>query len=390
MRKFLWGGVGPGRKTCWVSWDRVSDPIDKGGLGIRKLAAVNRALIAKWAWRFKVESNSLWVKTISAIHSHRGSCDFLPAKASLGGAWKNIVSSVDKPVFGSERFRHIIKGVVGNGSSIAFWLDPWLCKDPLRLCFPNLFALELDKKCVVRERIGSPFSNPMAGWKWKKPPDSDVELAEWSALCVLLRYVILTNGPDKWMWTADSSGLFSVKSTYASLIQDMSDNNQVTWEWCRWIPIKCNVFAWRAVLERLPTRVELRKRNLILPDSACPLCLDGEETASHLFTACSFSTAIWLKICSWCKVPFPVAFSFKDIVEAFRFSGLKGEKLRVYQGLVIITCWSIWCARNELVFNDKVPKIEEVFCAIRSIGFLWYKNRTKCIDYSWEDWCKFL
>ncbi|KAJ0578962.1 putative reverse transcriptase zinc-binding domain-containing protein [Helianthus annuus] len=264
-------------------------------------------------------------------------------------------------MLGPDRFRHFVKGVVGNGASLAFWLDPWLCKDPLRFCFPNLFALESDKRCVVRERIGSPFSNPAARWRWKKPPDSNVELAEWSALCVLIRDTCLTVDSDKWQWSADDSGLFSVKSAYELMNRDKYVGNRVLWEWCRWIPIKCNVFAWRAVLERLPTRVELCKRNIGLPDVACPMCGDGEETASHLFTACNFSTAIWLKISSWCNVPFPVAFSFIDVVEAFRFSGLNGSKLLLYQGIVIIACWLIWKARNDLVFNAKMPKVEEVF-----------------------------
>ncbi|KAJ0834488.1 putative reverse transcriptase zinc-binding domain-containing protein [Helianthus annuus] len=370
MRKFLWGGSGSDRKMSWVSWDCVaSPPLDRGGLGIRKLGDINRSLLLKWAWR---------------------SWEFLPLRSSLGGVWKSIVNYVDRPLRGSDRFRHFVKGIVGDGSNIAFWLDPWLRKEPLRFCFPNLFQLETDKRCCVRARIISPFSNPSAAWRWKSPPNSNAELAEWSALCVLLRDICLSVGSHKWWWENDVSGVFSVKSAFDLLSHADSDVSRVVWEWGSLVPIKCNVFAWRALLERLPTRVELLKRNIQVPEIACPMCECGDESAVHLFTACNFATRIWSKISSWCNVPFPLAFSFKDVVEAFRYCGLKGKLQLAFQGIAIIACWAIWIARNELVFSARVPKVEEVFCSIRSLGFIWFKNRSKCIDISWEDWCKFV
>ncbi|KAJ0523309.1 hypothetical protein HanIR_Chr10g0492371 [Helianthus annuus] len=72
------------------------------------------------------------------------------------------------------------------------------------------------------------------------------------------------------------------------------------------------------------------------------------------------------------------------------FSGLRGKALLAYKGIILITCWQIWKARNELVFSGKKPKAEEVFSAIKSIGFLWFKIRLKYNDLSWVKWCKFV
>lgn len=33
QREFLWGGVGGGRKICWVKWSKICSPRTKGGLG---------------------------------------------------------------------------------------------------------------------------------------------------------------------------------------------------------------------------------------------------------------------------------------------------------------------------------------------------------------------
>ncbi|XP_035841291.1 uncharacterized protein LOC118488184 [Helianthus annuus] len=175
-----------------------------------------------------------------------------------------------------------------------------------------------------------------------------------------MRDVNLSDCNDRWLWLPEDSGEFSVKSAFVLVGSKEVDSSRFIWEWCKWIPLKCNVFAWRAVMERLPTKVELRKRNIQVGEVTCPLCGSGEESADHLFTACSFATAIWSKISSWCKVPFIMAFSFKDVLVAHRFCGLKGKLSLAYQGIVLTSCWLIWKARNDCVFNGKSPKVEEI------------------------------
>ncbi|KAJ0766710.1 putative reverse transcriptase zinc-binding domain-containing protein [Helianthus annuus] len=338
IRKFLWGGTGRDRKLNWVSWDRVSSPIDRGGLGIRNLLSINNALLLKWAWRFKNEKDNLWVKVISAIHGHRRSWEFLPIKASLGGVWGNIVKVASSPITAGDRFRNFIRGEIGNGADVAFWLDQWLVKEPLKCCYPNLFRLELDKRCVVRDRIVRPVSNPEAKWQWSRPPSSSAELAEWLDLNVKLRNVVLSDVKDKRLWMGDDSGVFSVGSINKSFDMNKDFSNRYVWEWCKWIPLKCNLFEWRAEQERLPTRVELSKRNVSVPEVTCPLCTSGDETVSHMFTSCEFATAVWLKVSRWCNTPFPMAFSIRDILEGHEYSGLKGKALNAYKGILLITC----------------------------------------------------
>lgn len=41
--------------------------IDKGGLGISSLYALNRALLFKWIWHFYTRESSLWAKVIKGI-----------------------------------------------------------------------------------------------------------------------------------------------------------------------------------------------------------------------------------------------------------------------------------------------------------------------------------
>uniref|UniRef100_A0A2N9HUF8 Reverse transcriptase zinc-binding domain-containing protein n=1 Tax=Fagus sylvatica TaxID=28930 RepID=A0A2N9HUF8_FAGSY len=46
----------------------VCSPIAKGGLGIRLLVPLNRALLGKWLWRFGVEENRLWKRVVASRH----------------------------------------------------------------------------------------------------------------------------------------------------------------------------------------------------------------------------------------------------------------------------------------------------------------------------------
>ncbi|RVW90151.1 Transposon TX1 uncharacterized 149 kDa protein [Vitis vinifera] len=64
QRDFLWGGGALERKTHLVKWSVVCTDMRQGGLGIRSLVALNKALLGKWDWKFAIERNSLWKQVI--------------------------------------------------------------------------------------------------------------------------------------------------------------------------------------------------------------------------------------------------------------------------------------------------------------------------------------
>nr|GEZ92465.1 protein LURP-one-related 4-like [Tanacetum cinerariifolium] len=58
---------------------------------------------------------------------------------------------------------------------------------------------------------------------------------------------------------------------------------EVPTRWIKSIPIKVNVFAWKLFPDRLPTRSNLARRNVLIPSLACPLCDHALEDSFHLF-----------------------------------------------------------------------------------------------------------
>ncbi|KAJ0586998.1 hypothetical protein HanIR_Chr04g0158141 [Helianthus annuus] len=142
MKNFLWGGTVETRKMHWVAWDLVTRPKKLGGLRISKLKLVNEALLAKWVWRYRVEEESLWRRVLVACHGKRRKWSCLPSNPSLNGVWKNIMSMESKFLVNGKRIHHLIKGTVGNGCNIRFWIDHWVGDMPLMSRWPSLFALE--------------------------------------------------------------------------------------------------------------------------------------------------------------------------------------------------------------------------------------------------------
>ena len=82
QRDFLWGD----RKVHLINWKTVCLSKEKGGLGIRGLLNLNRALLGKWSWRFATDENALWKDFIKIKHgTAEGGVDHWSSKWQLWG-----------------------------------------------------------------------------------------------------------------------------------------------------------------------------------------------------------------------------------------------------------------------------------------------------------------
>ncbi|GJV79478.1 RNA-directed DNA polymerase, eukaryota [Tanacetum coccineum] len=148
-----------------------------------------------------------------------------------GSLWCKVIQAI----YGSKFDPHVTKRI-GDGSCTSFWYDIWLADAPLCVQFPRLFALELDRR----------------------------------------------------LWTCDLSGdgEFKVK-VIRNFIDDLFlPSSDVETRWVKFIPIKVNVFSWRARRDRLPTRVNLSRRGVLLDSHLCPLCNAAMEDVQHVFFRC--------------------------------------------------------------------------------------------------------
>ena len=60
QRNFLWGGGCLKKKPHLVKWATMCLDKKFGGLGVKNMGDLNKALLAKWSWRFATEREVMW------------------------------------------------------------------------------------------------------------------------------------------------------------------------------------------------------------------------------------------------------------------------------------------------------------------------------------------
>ncbi|GKC56698.1 RNA-directed DNA polymerase, eukaryota, partial [Tanacetum coccineum] len=202
----------------------------------------------------------------------------------------------------STPFVHLGVKVGGVMSRINTW-DDVVAKVSSRLSKWNLKTLSIDssKLFMVKVKLlilSILFLDDVLGYisfvRWpllvpksfRRPPRGGVEEEQLGLLQSCIGGLILPNIPDRWVWSLEISGEFSVKY-FRSLIDDsLLHKEDVATRWVKVMPIKINVFSWRVRLDKLPTLLNLSLRCMDLPSIACPLCLTSVESASQFFSAC--------------------------------------------------------------------------------------------------------
>ncbi|GJR82179.1 RNA-directed DNA polymerase, eukaryota, reverse transcriptase zinc-binding domain protein [Tanacetum coccineum] len=126
------------------------------------------------------------------------------------------------------------------------------------------------------------------------------------------RCVVLSVASDRWYWSLDGSGEFTIASV-RKVIDDIRLPVVATQtRWIKAVPIKVNVHAWKVSLNYLPTRLNLSRIGMDIPSILCPICDRVTESSRHLFFECHFAKDIFRKICRWWNVDFLDVNSFDE------------------------------------------------------------------------------
>ncbi|XP_071740629.1 uncharacterized protein [Rutidosis leptorrhynchoides] len=161
---------------AWVKWSQILLPYDFGGLNVCSLKLKNYSLLAKWWWRFLTNENAFWVRVIKSIYGHSsglGCVASLPEnklKKLSGRTWSNIII-LDQTLtkLGFNLSNAFVK-YVGKGLDTSFWSDVWLGDSPLKVTYPRLYRLELNKDAAVANRISFDAGAAVFSWSWSTQP----------------------------------------------------------------------------------------------------------------------------------------------------------------------------------------------------------------------------
>jgi hypothetical protein len=98
---------------------------------------------------------------------------------------------------------------------------------------------------------------------------------------------------------------------------------------------------------------------MVLESYTCDMCiLQRLETAAHLFLRCNFAKACWASIGISVATTRPVP----QIINRIRIN----LGVPFFMEIIILMAWSIWKTRNDWIFNNIDPSVED--CRIRFIS----------------------
>nr|GEU54796.1 RNA-directed DNA polymerase, eukaryota, reverse transcriptase zinc-binding domain protein [Tanacetum cinerariifolium] len=160
----------------------------------------HRGLLFKWIWRFMTQSSSLWSKVITAIHGVDGKIG-TASKCGTNSYWSNIIKEVEMLSKKDIRLLKFMQIKVGNGDNTRLWEDLWHSG-----VFPFLFA-------DCRESL-------------------------------------------------NHSGEFSVALVRKFSGDKLHPGGEFKTNWCRYVPIKVNIHAWKIMSNALATKFNISSRGI--------------------------------------------------------------------------------------------------------------------------------
>ena len=189
---------------------------------------------------------------------------------------------------------------------------------------------------------------------------------------------------DTWAWTIGTTS-FSVKSARHKIDRGFLPDGPRT-RWNSLLPKKINIFIWRSLRDRLPSRWNLSRKGIEVASITCPICDHGVESAFHTLWDCTLASTAWSCVFKWLHISPPIIYNLTglyDWIDGLHSASSKRIILDVVCG---VTLWSLWRFRNEVIFGTNQPKRNMIFDNIVDFSFRWYSTRSKMSSISWNNW----
>ncbi|GJS69137.1 RNA-directed DNA polymerase, eukaryota [Tanacetum coccineum] len=261
-----------------------------------------------------------------------------------------------------------------------FWNDIWIGNSQLRYLFPRIYALEVNKMCTVADKLQGSVDLSL-----RRTIRGGIETQQLCHLQDFLGPVMLSNSVDRWVWDLNGSGVFRVKDVRNLLDESFLPKDATATRWIKYMPIKINVFSWKVSLDRLPTRLNLERRNVQVPSLMCPICNSALEDTSHLLFSCGLATDVVRLVCRWWDLVWTPLGSYSEWLSWFNSVRLGSKVKELLEGVFYVTWWCLWNFRNQLLFAAQNPRKDVLFDDIVTRSFTWCLARCNS-SFSWDNW----
>jgi hypothetical protein len=295
----------------------------EGGFIIRDLHRQNMCLLLNFVHKLHQPESLPW-KDWFRLHSPTDLGD----TSSTASFLEKIVAEC-LPLY-----RSITRCSVVSGTSTAFWKDKWRPGGSFADQFPALFSHCTRPNATVAVVLASGLS--------LQPRMSSAAARELAIVNQVIDATSLRDGHDIRSLDTSSAPPFSSRAAYRLLSPALPVDTSACIAWGSRLPAKLKIFAYLADIDRLSTRANLFFKNCA-PSAICAAC-PTEETGRHIFFDCTLASGVWARL----GVDIPAdRFSFWDLAQPRDFP------VDVWRVGMAVLLWSLWKARNDLVFNNR-------------------------------------
>ncbi|GJV87266.1 RNA-directed DNA polymerase, eukaryota [Tanacetum coccineum] len=201
---------------------------------------------------------------------------------------------------------------------------------------------------------------------------------------LMQKNVSLTPMQDRWTWTLNASGDFSVASVRNLIDTTMLLKGEYQTKWIRVVPIKVNTCAWKVMMNSLPLRFNISRRGIDIDIISCGNCDLCVETSNHLFFNCDMAKQITRLIMRWWDVPELEIDSYNDWRNWIVNVRMPSKNKDMFDGVFYVMWWTLWIFRNNKIFGDKIPSKAMLFDDVICKSFHLCRARSKML-FSWND-----
>ncbi|GJY48884.1 RNA-directed DNA polymerase, eukaryota, reverse transcriptase zinc-binding domain protein [Tanacetum coccineum] len=167
-----------GKKQIWVKWSKVLASKENGGLGVSSLYALNRVLCLNGCGVFALNNRLYGPREVHQLKNQ----------------------DIDLMGF-------ILKKMA-NGEDTLFWEDAWRGDNNFKLLYPRMYALETQKNVTVASKM----SHVDMSSSFRRAPRGGSEESQFTQLLRNMEGVSLVDMKDRWIWSLEGCGEFSVPS----------------------------------------------------------------------------------------------------------------------------------------------------------------------------------
>ncbi|RVW14448.1 putative mitochondrial protein [Vitis vinifera] len=296
-KRFLVGRGKYGKKNTPSQLGEGVCEQEKGGLGLRKLVHLNKALLGKWVWRFARAKEEMWKRVLVAKY---GQEEFGWRTKKANGAFGVLEG-------------HLVWGC-GAGPEI-----------------PSTLQCGCPKKChcggFMDQNAGQ------GGWNLRFIRSfNDWELTLVDELLQILRSQRITLEEDLAYGRGGKMGSFDVKDAYGLLTSHSTPLFPKKGIWVENVPSKLAFFAWEATWGRVLTIDRLQKRGWQIPNR-CYLCGSDEENVNHLLIHCIVASVLWGMVLSLFGAQWVFPETVKEVIISWKGSFVGKKRKRIWRSI---------------------------------------------------------